>query len=58
MTYNFDPEQWYDNHKAVLDARRLRGELDEPAYEAELEALGRRYEELVSRLDGTFVLPE
>lgn len=57
VTYNFDPEQWYANHKAALDARHERGELDDQAYTAELEALDRRYEELVARLDGTFVIP-
>jgi len=27
MTYNFDPDRWYENQRRVLDAKRERGEL-------------------------------
>ena len=57
MTYNFDPEAWYENQRALLDARRDRGELDETAFAAALEELDRRYEEMVERLDRSFQLP-
>ena len=46
MTYNFDADRWYESQKAVLAARRERGELD------------RRYEEMLARLDGSFRLPD
>ena len=57
MTYNFDPDTWLSAHRAALEARRDRGELDEAAFEAELEDLERRYEEMVARLDGTYEIP-
>lgn len=57
MTYNFDPDRWYASHRAVLEARRERGELDDQALEAELAELEHRYEELVERLDGTYEIP-
>ena len=57
MTYNFDPEQWYENQRAVLDARRGRGELSDAELAAAVEELDRRYDEMVARLDGTFQLP-
>lgn len=57
MTYNFDPERWRDMHAAALAARRERGELDDEELARELEELERRYDELVSRLDGTYRLP-
>ena len=56
MTYNFDPDRWYDNQRRVLDARRERGELTEDDYRAALDDLERRYEEMVSRLDKPFDL--
>jgi hypothetical protein len=56
MTYNFDPDRWYDNQKLRLDARRAAGELDEAAYEAALEALDARYDAMCQRLDGTYEL--
>ena len=57
MTYNFDPEKWYENHRAVLEERRRRGELDDVRLARELEELDRRLEEMVQRLDGTYQLP-
>jgi len=58
VTYNFDPDRWYDNQRALLEARRGRGELDEGAFAAALADLDRRYEEMLARLDGSFRLPE
>ena len=57
MTYNFDPEAWYDNQRALLDARRERGELDDAGLAAAVDELDRRYEEMVARLDHSFQLP-
>lgn len=57
MTYNFDPDRWYERQRALLDAKRARGEFDETAYAAALEDLDRRYEEMLTRLDGSFQLP-
>ncbi len=57
MTYNFDPEKWYENHRRALLARREHGELDERAFAEALDELDRRYEEMLSRLDGSFRLP-
>ena len=56
MTYNFDADGWYDRERALLEARRQRGELDDTAFAAALEDLDRRYEELVARLDKPFEL--
>jgi hypothetical protein len=41
----------------LLAARHARGEIDQAAFEQALAELDRRYEELVSRLDGTYQLP-
>lgn len=58
MTYNFDPDRWLEAHRAALEARRDRGELDEAAFSSACTELDRRYEELVARLDGTYEIPE
>ena len=58
MTYNFDPDRWFDSRRLALDARRARGELTEDAYQAELEGLERRYEDMLSRLDKPFELSD
>ena len=58
MTYNFDPDRWYENNREVLEERRRKGELDGAAFETELADLERRFGEMVDRLDGTYQLPE
>ena len=57
VTYNFDADRWYENQRALLAARRERGELDERAFADALDELDRRFEEMLSRLDGSFQLP-
>lgn len=58
MTYNFDPDQWYENHLALLESQHRKGELDDAAFESALEKLDRDYDALVDRLDGTYQLPD
>jgi len=58
VTYNFDPDRWYENQRRVLDGRRERGELDDGAYQAGLDDLERRYDEMTSRLDKPFDLSD
>ena len=57
MTYNFDPERWYELRLARLEQRREIGEIGEEAYRRELDDLERRYDEMLRRLDGTFEIP-
>ncbi len=57
MTYNFDVDRWYENHRALLEHRRATGEIGQAEFETELERLGERYDEMLERLDGSFQLP-
>ena len=57
MTYNFDPDRWYENQRRALDGRRERGEISEALYRDELDRLEARYDEMTSRLDKPFDLP-
>ena len=58
MTYNFDPEKWYDNEKSLLEKRLSDGKIGKEEFEKELDALDRKLDEMWKRLDGTFRLPE
>ncbi len=58
MTYNFDPDRWYENQRALLEARRRDGDLDAYGFEEALRDLDRRHEEMVARLDGTYGIPD
>lgn len=57
MTYNFDPERWYENELAVLVQRRDAGQMDAEAFRAAEADLDRRYEKMLDRLDGTYRIP-
>jgi hypothetical protein len=58
MTYNFDPGQWYENQRRALDAKRDRGGLTPEEYQAGLDDLERRFDEMSSRLDKPFDLSD
>lgn len=57
MTYNFDPDRWHENQRVLLEGRRARGEIASAAYDAELERLETRYDEMSRRLDASFDVP-
>lgn len=57
MTYNFDPEIWYNNERAALDRAHREGRLDRAAYNAALDRLLHRLDAMWSRLDGSYRLP-
>ena len=54
MTYNFDPDRWLDNELAALEFEFKSGRMDESDVERQKDALMDRYDEMVSRLDGTY----
>ena len=56
MTYNFDPDRWYDDQRRLLERRREEGTLDEAGFEAASTELERRHEAMLARLDGTYQL--
>ncbi|MFH2001850.1 MAG: hypothetical protein ABIK28_19360 [Planctomycetota bacterium] len=57
MTYNFDPDQWYENQHAMLEARFRSGGMKEEEFLERINELDTRHEEMWDRLDGTFELP-
>lgn len=52
MTYNFDPDAWYEIQRRLLDRRLEVGEIDEASHSREQTALELRREEMWRRLDG------
>lgn len=57
MTYNFDPEAWWQRHAELLRRRHRAGELGDAELAAALAELDRRLEAMLARLDGTYQLP-
>ena len=58
MTYNFDPDRWYDDERGILEARLKAGEMNPQKYEDALCELDRRYDEMLKGLDGTYQIPK
>ena len=58
MTYNFDPDRWYENEYSALETLHRKGEITAIEFEERCSNLQKRYEEMVSRLDGTYQLPK
>jgi len=58
MTYNFDPERWYENEYSALEVLHKKGRISDNEFEKALSDLLTRYEEMLSRLDGTYQLPK
>ena len=57
MTYNFDPDKWYENEAAFLENRYKSGEISEQEYKETLKKLGKRHDDMWRRLDGTYQIP-
>jgi N12 class adenine-specific DNA methylase len=58
MTYNFDPDRWYENELAALEREREAGCLNRSDYEKCKDQLMDRYDAMMQRLDGTFEIPK
>jgi len=58
MTYNFDPERWYEIQQAALEGRLQRGEIDAKEAGEKRAEIERRYEAMLDRLDGTYSITE
>jgi hypothetical protein len=57
MTYNFDPDRWYENERALIEERSKTGQITAIEYENAIRDLDRRYNDMLARLDGTYQLP-
>jgi len=57
VTYNFDPERWYDNERLAIDADFRSGKISARKYQAAIDDLDDRYDKMLDRLDGTYQIP-
>ena len=57
MTYNFDPERWYENERLAIDSDFRAGKTDARGYREALDDLDKRYDSMLDRLDGTYQIP-
>ncbi len=57
MTYNFDPDRWYENERLVIDERFRSGKVNAREYQDAIDDLDCRYDDMLDRLDGTYQIP-
>lgn len=58
MTYNFDPDQWYENELRVIQKNFKTGQLTEQEYNEAVKGLDRKLEKMWERLDGAYQIPK
>ena len=56
MTYNFDPDRWYENEYAALEKALQNGSMAPSAFEAAVKKLQIRQNDMWRRLDGTYCI--
>ncbi len=54
MTYNFDPDKWYDDELFLIQSKLETGEIKQNEYDVAVEILDKKLEEMRKRLDGTY----
>lgn len=54
MTYNFDPDHWFDMQSALLKRKLEEGSMSKAEYDSAIKELEQRVEEMWERLDGTY----
>lgn len=54
MTYNFDPDKWYENELFLLQSKLKKGEVIQEEYYTAVEALDKKLEEMWKRLDRSY----
>jgi hypothetical protein len=57
VTYNFDPDRWYENERLVIDERFRSGKVNAREYQDAIDDLDCRYDDMLDRLDGTYQIP-
>jgi len=54
MTYNFDPDKWYENELQILKLKFKSLVITEQEFKKAVEKLDKRHKDMWNRLDGTY----
>lgn len=54
MTYNFDPDKWYDNELFLIQKKLKNSEITQNEYDEAGEILDKKLEAMWTRLDGSY----
>ena len=54
MTYNFDPDKWYDDELFLIKSQLKTVKITQNEYDEAAKILDKKLEEMWKRLDGTY----
>ncbi len=54
MTYNSDPDKWYDDELFMIQTKLKKNEITQEAYGLAVLELDQKLEDMWKRLDGTY----
>jgi len=54
MTYNFDPDKWYDNELFLIQKKLKNSGITQNEYDEAGEILDKKLEAMWTRLDGSY----
>lgn len=57
MTYNFDPDRWYENELSLIRLKYKAGQMTKQEYNRTVEELDHKHEMMWERLNGSYQLP-
>ena len=58
MTYNFDPDGWYENELRITHSKYLADKMTKQEHEMAIEELDRKHKNMWKRLDGSYQIPK
>ena len=56
MTYNFDPDRWYENELFVIRSKYESGQMTKQEYDKAVETLDSKHTMMWDRLEGSYQL--
>jgi hypothetical protein len=57
MTYNFDPDRWFENEHYIIHIQYQEGQMTRQEYDRAVEELDLKRIRMWDRLDGSYRLP-
>ncbi len=57
MTYNFDPDRWFENELYIIRTKYKAGQMTRAEYDKAVEELDLRLKRMWERLDGSYQVP-